>query len=160
MNRLLIFILFILLLPIIQIIPLNINNYYEDNISVQITGEVINQEVIKVEYGTTVNDLITKEIVRITKNADLSTINLNYVLSDNDVINFSKLKTETEEPLISINNANLEQLCELNGVGLTTANNIIAYRLKNGHFKNLEELMLINGIKEAKYNKIKDYICL
>jgi hypothetical protein len=24
----------------------------------------------------------------------------------------------------------------------------------------LEELMLINGIKEAKYNKIKDYICL
>jgi competence protein ComEA len=160
MNRLLIFILFILLLPIIQIKPININDYYENSISVQITGEVINQEVIEVKYGATINDLINKELIEITEKADLSTLNLNYVLSENDVINFSKLKTETEEPLISINNANIEQLCELNGVGIATANNIIAYRIKNGKFKTLEELLLISGIKEAKYNKIKDYICL
>jgi len=160
MNRLLIFILFLLLLPIIQIKPININEFYDNYITIQVTGEVEKEGLFKVNYGSSINDLVEEGIIKLTQDADLSTINLNYTLSDSDVINFTKVKEIEEIPLISINNSSIEELCQLDGIGITTANKIIEFRNKNGHFEKLEDIMLVNGIKEAKFKLIKDYICL
>lgn len=61
---------------------------------------------------------------------------------------------------ISLNQANLEQLQELSGVGLKKAEAIIAYRQKNGKFKNIEELQQVKGIGPALFAKNKDRLGL
>lgn len=60
--------------------------------------------------------------------------------------------------LVNINSANVEELKTLPGIGQAMAEKIISYRDKSGKFKNTDELMNISGIKESKFNKIKDLI--
>ena len=56
----------------------------------------------------------------------------------------------------------LQQLIDsfkyLPGIGEKTAENIIEYREKNNGFLDIEELMEVSGIGEAKFNKIKDNV--
>lgn len=66
----------------------------------------------------------------------------------------------TTTNLISINNATLEELTTLSGIGSAKAQDIIDYRLMNGPFQNIEELKNIPGIGESIFAKIKDYITL
>ena len=40
------------------------------------------------------------------------------------------------------------------------AQRIIDYREQNGGFQNIEDLKKIKGIGEAKFNKLKDQVCL
>ncbi|CAM4414485.1 hypothetical protein F901_01676 [Acinetobacter dispersus] len=58
---------------------------------------------------------------------------------------------------ISLNQANLQQLQMLSGVGEKKAQAIMEYRQKNGGFKQIEELMNIKGIgpKLLEKNKTK-----
>ena len=60
---------------------------------------------------------------------------------------------------ININTATKEELKTLNGIGEATANKIINYR-KSNHFTEIEDIMNVPGIGEAKFNDIKDYICI
>lgn len=60
--------------------------------------------------------------------------------------------------LININTATAEELTALDGIGEKTAENIIEYREKNNGFLDVEELMEVSGIGEAKFNKIKDNV--
>ena len=60
---------------------------------------------------------------------------------------------------ININTATKDELTSLNGIGEATANKIINYRNKN-KFKEIEDIMNVPGIGEAKFNNIKDYICV
>ncbi len=59
---------------------------------------------------------------------------------------------------VNINTASLEQLDKLPGIGPSTAQKIIDYRIKNGLFKVPQDIMKVNGIGDAKYEKIKDRI--
>jgi len=59
---------------------------------------------------------------------------------------------------ININTASAEELDTLPGIGRATAADIIEYREKHGKFKKIEDIMKVTGIKENKFNKIKDYI--
>lgn len=61
---------------------------------------------------------------------------------------------------ISINSASYEELLTLNGIGQSRAQAIIEYRTKNNGFKQLEEIMNIDGIGQALFDKIKDDITL
>ena len=61
---------------------------------------------------------------------------------------------------ISLNQASLEQLQELTGVGLKKAEAIIAYRQKNGKFKNIEEIQQVKGIGPALFAKNKARLAL
>lgn len=65
-----------------------------------------------------------------------------------------------ESKKININAATLEELDSLSGIGEATAKAIIEYREKNGGFKTIEEIMNVSGIKENKFNRIKDSICV
>jgi len=62
--------------------------------------------------------------------------------------------------LISINNATLEELMTLSGIGKTKAESIIKYRNENGGFKTLEELKNVKGIGDSTFEKIKANITL
>lgn len=61
---------------------------------------------------------------------------------------------------ININTAGLSELMQLDGIGEVTAGKIIAYREQHGKFQKEEELMDVSGIGNAKYEKIKDKICV
>jgi competence protein ComEA len=60
--------------------------------------------------------------------------------------------------LISINRAEDWLLDALPGIGTALAQNIIQYREENGPFVMTEELLLVSGIGEAKYEGVKDLI--
>lgn len=59
---------------------------------------------------------------------------------------------------INLNKATKEELMTLPGVGDSRAESIIQYRNENGGFKSIDEIMLISGIKEGLFEKIKDLI--
>lgn len=71
---------------------------------------------------------------------------------------------ETEKPQgtvkINLNTADKTSLMTIPGVGESKANKIIAYREEHGKFLKPEDLMLVSGIKEGMFNKVKDYICV
>ena len=70
------------------------------------------------------------------------------------------VQDSSSSSLININSATQSELDSLPGIGPSTASKIIDYRNKNGDFKNIEDLMNVSGIGEAKFNNIRDYICI
>ena len=62
--------------------------------------------------------------------------------------------------LIDINKASKYELMQLSGIGEARALDIISYREKHGAFKRIEDIKNVSGIKDAAFNKIKDYICV
>jgi competence protein ComEA len=63
-----------------------------------------------------------------------------------------------EDGLVDINNASLEELDSLPGIGQTTAQGIIDYRDENGPFARIEDIVNVPGIGSATYEEIKDRI--
>lgn len=59
---------------------------------------------------------------------------------------------------IDLNQASVEQLAELPGIGESTAKKIVEYREQNGKFATTEEIMNVKGIGEKKYETLKDMI--
>ncbi len=152
------------------------------NIVVHVIGEVKKPGVIKLKEGSRIIDAINKCGGQ-TEDADLSKINLAYVLDDGsqiyiprvkeDIQNTTIMKTEAGNNVVvnnvtqgddeknikvNLNTATLEKLMTLPGVGESTAQKIIEYRNKNKKFKKIEELKNVSGIGEAKFNSLKDYI--
>lgn len=144
----------------------------DDRIGVYISGEVKNTGVYYLKKDSRITDLINI-CGGLTEEADVSKINPAQKLNDSDKIIISKkeenLNTESIEDTnesdinvqekININTATKDELTSLNGIGEATANKIINYRNKN-KFKEIEDIMNVPGIGEAKFNNIKDYICV
>ena len=60
--------------------------------------------------------------------------------------------------LVDLKSAGTEELMTLHGIGESRAAAIIEFREKNGPFVAIEEIMMIPGIKEGIFSKIKDQI--
>jgi len=63
-----------------------------------------------------------------------------------------------EAALVNINTADQNQLETLPGVGETTAKAIISYREKSGGFAKIEDIMNVAGIKEGRFEAIREFI--
>lgn len=122
---------------------------------VEVRGEVEKEGYYELHAGSCFSDLL--EETELTSEADIDSISYQQKLYDGQLIVIPK---KTEESLISINSATLAQLMSLPGIGEKTAQKIIEYRNVQGCFLTLEELKLINGIGDAKYEKILPYITL
>lgn len=59
---------------------------------------------------------------------------------------------------VNLNQAGLEQLESIKGVGPALAERISTYRKENGNFKSVEDLRNVKGIGQAKFDRIKDQI--
>lgn len=70
------------------------------------------------------------------------------------------MQSEPDNGLVNINTADITVLCTLPGVGESRAEAIIAYRERNGSFEAIEQIMEVDGIKEAMYAKLQDKICV
>ena len=141
----------------------------EELIAIYITGEVNNPGVYYIEDEMRLNDIV--ELCGGFKDtADLSEVNLAEKLNDSDKIFIPKIVSDNYEEInleennddsgkVNINTANKTQLKELDGIGDTLADNIIKYR-NNSKFKSIEDILNVDGIGQAKYEKIKEYICI
>ena len=65
-----------------------------------------------------------------------------------------------ESGKVNINTAGKEELMTLTGIGEAKAQSILDYREEHGKFGSIEDLMLIEGIKEGVFNKIKEDITI
>lgn len=155
-------------------------------IVVHISGEVVNPGVISLDEGSRLIDAINLS-GGLTSKADISKVNLAYILEDAQKIYIPSIddkdeiayisedsgntgvvtsgnggtSTKKEEKLmVNINTANEEQLQELAGIGDSIAKRIVEYRKENGKFNSIEDIKNVSGIGDAKFNKIKDNICV
>lgn len=87
---------------------------------------------------------------------DLRALNPNQVLKDGDVIVLRQRAGMT----VSLNQASLEDLMFLPGIGEVLAQRILDYRHVHGYFQNVEDIMLVPGIKAGLFSKIEPYLVL
>ena len=151
-------------------------------IDVYICGAVNYPGVYEIESGCIINDVVNLA-GGFTGNADADRVNLVYIINANMSIYIPEedeycsadpiLRTDDqvvwgdETPvsgqqtgdLVNINTASLEQLMSLPGIGEITANAILEYR-EQAHFERVEDIMNVTGIGEAKFNGIRDLICV
>lgn len=164
----------------------NENKNEKDNlIIVHITGAVKKSGIVKLIQGARIYDAIEMAEGSL-ENADLSKINLAYALEDGQKIyipfigeaiedseeqeyitsNFGNNSSiiqdnnKGESGKVNINTANQTELETLPGIGTATAEKIIDYRNKNGKFSTIEDIQNVKGIGEAKYENIKENICV
>lgn len=157
----------------------NVEKEQEEIIVVHIAGEVKKPGIVKIKEGARIADII-EAAGGLTEKANTTNINLAYIIEDGQKITIpSKDETEEKENIITengegiinkeqgistgkqivnINKATKEQLCELQGIGESTADKIITYRKENGNFKQVEDIKNVPGIGDAKYENIKDKI--
>lgn len=62
--------------------------------------------------------------------------------------------------MMNINTASITELTTLPGVGEVKARAIVDYRENHGPFKSVEELMMVSGIGEKTYEKLREKICV
>ena len=111
---------------------------------IYIGGEVNNPGVYPLETGDSIEDII-RAAGGTTDSADLSRLKLHVPVVG-----------EGEQPQkVNINRAEVWLLEALPGIGEVRAKAIIDYRRQNGPFHNINELVKVEGIGTATYEKIK-----
>ncbi|MBR5387490.1 MAG: helix-hairpin-helix domain-containing protein [Clostridiales bacterium] len=151
-------------------------------VSVYICGEVNNPGVYEIEAGTILNDVVMMA-GGLTPQAASETIDLVYTIDANVSVyipaqgqesvdseyirapeqtlwgNIAEDSGPDAASMVNINSASREQLMTLPGIGEVTADAIIEYREQNP-FARIEDIMNVSGIGEAKFNSIRDFICV
>ena len=149
-----------------------------NSIMVYVCGAVKESKVVTLKENSRVCDAIDA-VGGLNKDADLSNINLAYILEDGEKIYIPKKGEEiisqaestssaysttssnlVKNNKININKATQTELETIPGVGPSTALKILDYREKNGKFSKIEDIKNVSGIGDAKYEKIKDYITI
>jgi competence protein ComEA len=155
MKQMLLFVCMIVLAIGIDFRHADFKALQKDTITVTVQGEVEQPGSVEVPLYATIDDVLRK--VQPQEDADLSSLNLQTVLKDHDVVTVPR-KEEIRK--ISINTATAEELAELPGIGPSTAERITAYREENGLFQTIEDLMRVKGIGQNKFDRLKDRIQL
>ncbi len=153
-----------------------------EEVLVDIKGAVKKPGVYKLNKNSIVNDVIVLA-GGLKSGATTDDINLSKAIYNEMVIyistkselkekqsNTSNIPSSTSETKVdnicvspnkvNINSATVEELTTLNGVGEAKAQKIIEYRNTNGLFKSIEDIKNVSGIGETFYEKIKDSITI
>lgn len=159
----------------------------QNEIIIHISGAIVNEGIVKMKQGARIADVIEKA-GGLKENASLKNVNLAYMVEDGQKIYIPTVQEEElgqddikeylivedgnnssingtkfdkgDELMVNLNKATQTELEELPGIGASTALKIINYRKENGDFKSIEDIKNVNGIGEAKFNNIKEYICV
>ncbi len=61
-------------------------------------------------------------------------------------------------PKVNINTADPDELAELPGIGPSLAEKIVKYRKENGPFRDIKDLLKVEGMSASLFNRIRKYI--
>ena len=157
----------------------------EGDLVIHIDGEVLEPGIVKVPIGSRIVDVI-KAAGGLSDTANLSSVNLAYLVSDGQKIYIPNLDEEeksqayitsgngtevisnneslssfsSNSSTVNINTANQTLLETLPGIGPSTALKIVEYRKQHGKFSSIDEIRNVSGIGDAKFNTIKDKITI
>lgn len=154
-----------------------------DLIYIHLCGAVQQPDVYKVTKGTRLIDVIRQaggltpdsagdyinqaqlvmdgQRIYIPTKEEVKNRDAEELIRDNDSQNSIETQvTDTTNHLININEAELNDLMKLPGVGQAKAQSIIEYRNTKGKFQKVEDLMKIKGIKEGLFQKIASLITI
>jgi competence protein ComEA len=92
--------------------------------------------------------------------AETENINLAMLLVDGQHVNIPGIVDTSHVNVgrVNINTATVEELDALPGIGPTTAQAIVDYRLQNGPFQVIQDIQNVPGVGPATYELIKDYL--
>jgi competence protein ComEA len=144
-------------------------------IVVEVRGEVEVQGVYELAPGARLQDAIMAA-GGLSKEADLSTVNLARRLRDGELVVIPALPAPGSTPTIptagageptsagdshariNINTATAEELEALPAVGEVTAARIVAYREENGPFRSVDDLIHVQGISDRTIDEFRDLV--
>lgn len=147
------------------------NESASDNmkVMVDIKGEVQKPGVYELAPDSRVEQALNAA-GGLTENAEGRSINLAQRVADEQVIYVAAIGeadvpvqtagSSTSSEKININQADSEELTELNGIGEAKAQAIITFREENGPFTSIDQLTEVPGIGEKSLENMKDQISL
>lgn len=160
---------------------IKIEDVQNENIFVEIKGEVLNPDVYELEKGSIVRDLILMS-GGLTEIGDTSNINqarelqngecivvlskqeiLDMKNSSNEIlkvgtVNNLNIESSFDDDKININTASKEELKSLNGIGDGLAEAIISYREENNGFNTIDDIKNVSRIGDKTFERFKDKI--
>jgi len=158
--------------------PITINTMVEvgeevvtGQVVVHVSGQVVNPGIYEFPSDRRVDDAVRKAIP--LSDANLDSLNLAEVLRDGQKIHVPSLIRDNQESqqiaqgssstsgtnqLINLNTATQSELETLPGIGPAMASRIIEFRERNGSFRSVDEIKLITGIGERRYESIRHLV--
>lgn len=132
-------------------------------VTVELTGEMDHRGLYFIPENTTVSDFLKMAKVESTNGLDKRTLSTGMTVNINANGQLSLGEMSAAKRLllnipIDVNQASVEDLILVPGIGEKTAQRIIHFRETSGKLQRLEDLMKIRGIKEKRFAKIKKYL--
>lgn len=135
---------------------------------VHVCGAVNRPGVYCLPAGSRIHDAV-EEAKGLREDAAESSVNQAAFLEDGMQIRIPTLEEaqtmtadqtgeDTKDGLVDLNSASVSELMTLPGIGQTRVEAILSYRERNGRFRTIEDIMKVDGIKEASFQKLQAYI--
>jgi competence ComEA-like helix-hairpin-helix protein len=119
-----------------------------------VTILIIGLVLIGLKYSVSLWEVVTlEEKVVASQEAYQDTLETGH-LDQSDKHPIVTQETEKVKELMDVNQATIEELCEVKGIGEVLANRIIVYRKEIGPFYTLEQLIEVKGIGKVKWKEI------
>ena len=128
-------------------------------ITVYVSGAVVHPGMYSLPLGSRIDAAILAA-GGFVPGAEQASINLAALLEDGEQIDVPGIvnSTHINAGRVNINIATVSELDALPGIGLTTAQAIVDFRLQNGPFQLIQDIQKVPGIGPATYDLIKNYI--
>ena len=151
----------------VQSVPEETEAETPDTIFVYVVGEVVRPGVYELRRQDRLEAAI-EAAGGFTDDAEPASVNLARTVVDGEQVEvlsreaFSEYGTARSlqggTGLVNINTADEKELTTLPGIGQARAQAIIDHRHKHGPFDKIEDIMQVNGIKQAAFDQIRDKI--
>jgi competence protein ComEA len=130
-------------------------------ITVYVSGAVATPGVYVLPEGSRVDNAIQAAGGFIT-GSEKERVNLAALIIDGEQIDVPGISTTNHinAGRVNINSASVSELDALPGIGPSTAQAIIDYRIQNGSFQTIQAIQLVPGVGSATFNGIQDYIMI
>lgn len=128
-------------------------------IQVYVTGAVVSPGVYELPAGSRLQDAVNAA-GGFMPDAAKEQVNLAAPLWDGAQVHIPHTveSNRSQSGRININTASAEELETLPGIGPTTAQKIVEYRLQYGPFRTIQDIQNVPGIGPTTFAKIQDYI--
>ncbi|MFN2471718.1 MAG: helix-hairpin-helix domain-containing protein [Gaiellaceae bacterium] len=146
--------------------PVAVEDAPRRTLTVHVVGAVRRAGLYHLSEGSRVADAVARA-GGATRKADLASINLAAPLADGLQVLVPRRvsvaasshggEAGTQGP-VHLNNATIEQLDALPGVGPVTAQKIVEYREQNGAFTSVDDLDAVSGIGPARLESLRELV--